>query len=116
MLNALQNRNLNVVDLSEGVWLRTAILPENHAALRSGFAGYPANPRWTVSKFHAWKTGRQLREGLHQGTMVVRSADSLLVPTAEGEEESRSSLATVGRQWLTWLDWKKYSLSHFQTV
>ena len=51
-----------VVDLTDKVMLRTAIAQENHAALRSGFAGYPPNPRWNAIKFRAWKMGRQLRE------------------------------------------------------
>jgi hypothetical protein len=54
-------------------------------ALRAGFAGYTANPRWNAVKFHAWKTGRQWRQAYSQGTMVVRSTDSLLVPVEEAE-------------------------------
>ncbi len=87
MLKTLQHRNLKMVDLSTNVSVFTAIAQENHAALRSGFAGCPANPRWNVSKFHAWKTGRQLRTDLAQGRMVVRSHDGMLVPVT-GQEES----------------------------
>lgn len=72
-----------VVDLTENVLVNTLIPSTNHPALRSGFAGYPANPRWNVAKFHAWKTGRQLRAALAQGKMIVRSTDSMLVPVAE---------------------------------
>jgi hypothetical protein len=86
MLRALNPRNPNVVDLTDKVSVRTAILQEHHPAMRCGFAGYPANPRWSVSKYQAWKTGRQLREALAQGLMVVRQSDSLLVPISEEAE------------------------------
>jgi hypothetical protein len=86
VLRALNPRNLNVVDLSDKVSIRTSILQEHHPAMRCGFAGYPANPRWNVSKYQAWKTGRQLREALSQGLMVVRQSDSLLIPIGEEGE------------------------------
>lgn len=84
-----------VVDLSEGIFIRTPIPSSNHAALRSGFAGLPANPRWTVDKFRAWKTGRQLRDLLVRKEMIVRHSDSMLVlatsQTEKGEEKNTSS-------------------------
>jgi hypothetical protein len=82
-----------VVDLSEDVLLSTKIPYENHAALRSGFAGYLPNPRWSVTKFRAWRTGRQLREALARGEMTIRASDRMLIPTKEeidSDEEGRS--------------------------
>lgn len=70
-----------VVDLTQDIRVTTAIPPSSHAALRSGFAGYPANPRWNINKFYAWKKGRQWREELKKGTMQVRMTDSMLIPT-----------------------------------
>lgn len=78
--------HVRVVDLADGVLVRTLIPPQNHPALRSGFAGYPANPRWDVAKFRAWKTGRQWREALHEGEMTVRDSDSMLVSAQEQNE------------------------------
>jgi hypothetical protein len=77
-----------VVELNEQVSVRTAIPQENHPALRSGFAGYPLNPRWNVAKYRAWKVGKQLRDDWERGVMVVRTGDCLLVPTAEPDEEA----------------------------
>jgi hypothetical protein len=95
VLKKTEHRSPMVVDLTESIWLCTAMPQENHAALRSGFAGYPANPRWNVTKYQAWKTGRQLREALKQGEMVVRSTDCMLIPAKEldnnSDEEVRST-------------------------
>lgn len=88
MLKNLKQRDPKVVDLTEKVLVRTEIPQENYAALRSGFAGYPVNPRWSVSKFRAWKTGCQLREALKQGQMVIRTADCMLVPAGYPDEEN----------------------------
>jgi hypothetical protein len=74
--------NLTAVDLTDKVWIYTQIPPENHAALRSGFAGYSANPRWNVTKYRAWKQGYQWREELSQGRLAV-SEDSQLVSASE---------------------------------
>jgi hypothetical protein len=71
--------NVSVVELTPNVYVRTTIPAVNHAALRAGFAGYTANPRWTVSKLRAWKKGRQWRDALARQEMVVRSSDSMLV-------------------------------------
>jgi hypothetical protein len=83
MLKKSKSPNLIVVDLTEKVSVSTTISKENHAALRSGFVGCPANPRWSTTKFCAWRTGRQWRTALAQGTMVVRADDSMLVPATE---------------------------------
>jgi hypothetical protein len=85
MLKVHMTRNPNVVDLTDCIYINTQILPENHPALRSGFAGYPTNPRWTVAKYQAWKTGRQLRDAYSKGHLIVRSSDSMLVPIQEGD-------------------------------
>jgi hypothetical protein len=93
VLRRLECHNPTVVDLSEDVLLNTTISQENHAALRAGFAGYLPNPRWSVTKFRAWRTGRQLREALARGEMTIRASDRMLIPTQEeidSDEESRS--------------------------
>lgn len=69
-----------MVELTEKVFVSTPIACTNHPALRSGFAGYPANPRWNAAKYQAWRIGRQWREALASGKMVIRSSDSMLVP------------------------------------
>jgi hypothetical protein len=109
VLKNVKPHNPEVVDLTESIMLRTAIARENHAALRSGFAGYPPNPRWNVTKFRAWKTGRQLKEALEHGEMVVRSTDCMLVPAQDQgnstDEEVRSS------QWIDFFSHKKLVLA-----
>ena len=85
MYNAVKLRNRMVVELTEKVLVRTTIPKENHAALRSGFAGYPANPRWNVRKYRAWKIGCQWREDLNKGKKIVRSKDSMLVSVVNTE-------------------------------
>lgn len=85
MPKTLENGNFMAVDLAEGIMLKTLIAEDNLPALRSGFAGYPANPRWNAVKIQAWKTGRQLREALACGEMVVRPADSMLIPASDRE-------------------------------
>lgn len=76
--------------LAEGVLVQTPINEAYIPALRSGFAGYPVNPRWSGVKFHAWKTGRQWRDAVIRGEMIVRSADSMLVSIGETEESADS--------------------------
>jgi hypothetical protein len=71
--------SLIVVDLTDNIWIYTNIPLQNHAALRSGFAGYPANPRWNATKYRAWKQGYQWREQLSLGRLTVRQSDSQLV-------------------------------------
>lgn len=88
MLKGLKYGSPMVVDLTETILVRTAIPQDSHAALRSGFAGYPVNPRWNGTKFRAWKTGRQWRQALTQGKMIVRTTDCMLVPTTAETEDS----------------------------
>ena len=86
-----QNHNLKVVKLTEEILVRTQLKSAYIPALRSGFAGYPVNPRWSGVKYSAWKTGKQWRKALVNGEMVVRSADSILVyvnQVPDSEEES----------------------------
>ncbi len=90
MLELVKQKNFMVVDLKEGVKVHTLIPRENHAALRCGFAGYPNNPRWSAAKFHAWKTGQQLKELFNRGEMVVRSADSILVAASETQDKPKN--------------------------
>jgi hypothetical protein len=72
-----------VVKLGEGVLARTKLKDAYIPALRSGFAGYPVNPRWSGVKISAWKTGQQWRQAVSRGEMVVRSSDSMLVAMDE---------------------------------
>lgn len=58
-----------VVELSEGVAVRTNIKSTYLPALRSGFAGYPLNPRWGGAKIVAWKIGQQWRLEFKQGNL-----------------------------------------------
>lgn len=70
-----------VVELAEGIYVETAIPRESHPALRSGFAGYPSNPRWNVRKHQAWKQGKQWRHALDKGVMVVEN--QRLIPVVQ---------------------------------
>jgi hypothetical protein len=72
-----------VLELAEGIYIETAIPRESHPAVRSGFAGYPSNPRWTVRKHQAWKQGKQWRQDFEQGLMVVEKQQ--LIPAAQAE-------------------------------
>ena len=72
-----------VVKLGEGVLVRTKLKDAYIPALRSGFAGYPVNPRWSGVKISAWKTGQQWRQAVSRGEMAVRSSDSMLVAIDE---------------------------------
>ncbi len=78
-----ENQNLKVVKLAEGILVRTQLKSDYIPALRSGFAGYPVNPRWSGVKFYAWKTGKQWRKAFLNGEMVVRPTDSILVSVDE---------------------------------
>jgi hypothetical protein len=79
MLQTVKETNPMIVKLTDQISVETIISPENHAALRAGFAGYPSNPRWCVTKFSAWKTGATWRSALQNGEMVVRESDSRLI-------------------------------------
>mgnify|MGYP006421661551 CR=1 FL=1 len=82
-----QQRTCKVVDLRENVLVTTSLPNASIPALRSGFAGYPANPRWSAIKFHAWKVGRQWRQEWKKGNLVVRASDSMLVTPAEDDTQ-----------------------------
>ncbi|NJK28202.1 MAG: hypothetical protein HC925_06500 [Coleofasciculaceae cyanobacterium SM2_3_26] len=89
-----------IVDLGRGVFVRTVLPDTSIPALRSGFAGYPANPRWNAVKVHAWKVGRQWRKALACGEMVVRGSDAMLVSSQECdrvEEGSRRGFGALFR-------------------
>lgn len=88
MVNATTKNRCAIVELAQGVYARTSIPAENHSALRAGFGGYTANPRWTAAKFLAWKTGRQWRAAVANNEMVVRASDSMLVPASEPDAAS----------------------------
>lgn len=115
-------RNLMVVELTENVLVKTTIPSESHPALRSGFAGYPANPRWNASKFCAWRTGCIWRKALAQGEMVVRQSDSMLVPACEIEENLTEELClqqaalTTNKKWSHFPTWAKQLLGSYQPV
>lgn len=100
MKKASNRSNLTLVELEEGIFVRTPIPSENHSALRAGFAGYTANPRWCNSKVMAWRTGRAWRDALREKTLAIRQSDGLLVPFAEAQEtpqpskEKKTSLLT----------------------
>ncbi len=98
MRKTLGHNSPVLVDLADGVLVNTRISSDKHPALRSGFAGYPSNPRWNVSKFHAWKVGRQWRDALAKGEMVVRTTDSMLVSVAEVEENADEPPSTLINQ------------------
>ncbi len=86
MIKTNQPQKPVIVDLNDQIFVNTTLPLEQHAALRSGFMGYPMNPRWDINKYHAWKTGRQLRSDLQQNKLVVRASDCLLIPQGEAEE------------------------------
>ncbi|MFW6358617.1 MAG: hypothetical protein ACOC0N_05300 [Chroococcales cyanobacterium] len=100
-----------IVDLADGVFTRTSLPSDSHAALRAGFAGYPSNPRWSASKFRAWKTGRQWRKALANQEMVIRSSDSMLIP-AIAEAEDSPQIASISQRFplKTWVKqlWTSY--------
>lgn len=70
-----------IVDLSAQVKVRTQLDATYIPALRSGFAGYPMNPRWNVAKLRAWRLGCQWRHDLATGSLALH--DSLLVASSE---------------------------------
>lgn len=108
MLKAKQQPQAILLDLTESIAVYTTISKEYHAPLRSGFNGYTPNPRWCAQKYCAWKTGRQWRASLAAGTMVVRSADNVLVSK---EKEMPLPLACSltslpeNRRFMHWLRW-----------
>lgn len=107
---------LVVIELADGVCAQTAIPLANHAAVRSGFAGHPLNPRWTATKVVAWKTGREWRQGLLDGSLVVRASDSLLVAATDIMSLPEESIAPKhqGRFCFLPLRWFPQSEPHSQ--
>lgn len=94
-----ENQNLKVVKLAEGILVHTQLKSAYIPALRSGFAGYTVNPRWSGVKFYAWKTGRQWRQAFLNGKMVVRTTDSMLVSIDEIKDlEEKSYSVQWGQQ------------------
>jgi hypothetical protein len=91
---AHKEHNFMVVDLTDNVMVDTPISSAYHPALRSGFAGYPVNPRWNATKVQAWRTGRQWRDALSRGDMVVRSTDSMLIPASQQEDTQEENAST----------------------
>ena len=81
-----ENNKEKAIKLGEGVLVRTKLKDAYIPALRSGFAGYPLNPRWSGVKFYAWKTGRQWRQAMLRGEMVV--LDGMLIARDEVPEVS----------------------------
>jgi len=73
------NSRVQLVELDEDTLVNTSIPISHHAALRAGFAGYTANPRWSATKFQAWQVGRTWRQALRRGEMTVRDGDRVLV-------------------------------------
>ena len=86
-----------LVELAEGIYIETAIPRESHPALRSGFAGYPSNPRWNVRKYQAWKQGKQWRQALNNGQLVVE--DQHLVPMVQPECQAPPLPKKTTRDW-----------------
>ncbi|NBD15016.1 MAG: hypothetical protein GVY04_02375 [Cyanobacteria bacterium] len=80
-----------IVELSKNISVRTTMPESNYPALRSGFEGYPPNPRWTVSKYRAWKTGQQWRNALQRGEMVIQR-DQLLVTAKKQPRMGRQTV------------------------
>lgn len=78
-MTKLNCSNLRVVELTDSISVFTEIDQICIPALRSGFAGYPVNPRWSGIKFLAWRKGQQWRQAFQRGEMIVRVSDSMLV-------------------------------------
>lgn len=117
MIKKEKNPNPTVVDLTQDILLHTTIPLDNHAALRSGFAGYPMNPRWNINKVRAWKTGRQLRQALQEGELTIRSSDSTLVPNDNAEQGiSVCQMPSHQNQWMSCGQWVKQLFTNYQTV
>lgn len=111
MLRNIQDQQDHLlVDLADNIVAQTTIPITHHAALRAGFAGYPANPRWNVTKFQAWKMGQKWQEALKKGDMIIRSQDKMLVSNNKGQEiikeESRST------ECFKFSAWAKQLVSH----
>jgi hypothetical protein len=114
----LQQNHSKKVQLNENVMVLTPLDENCIPALRAGFAGYTANPRWNAVKFHAWKMGRQWRLACAQGTMVVRSTDLLLVPIEEAEnipQPQETTQSTDSPKWYKRISFPLSSRNHQQS-
>ena len=66
------------------------------------------NPCWNSNKVRAWKTGRQLRQGLQEGKLTIRSSDSTLVPNDNAEQGiSVCQIPSQQNQWMSYGQWVK---------
>ncbi|MGK7945612.1 MAG: hypothetical protein AB4058_14200 [Microcystaceae cyanobacterium] len=88
MVKQMSDRKPVSVKLEDHIVVKTRIPQEQHAALRAGFVGYPVNPRWNVDKYCAWKAGRQLRNDLQQGKLVIRPSDYCLICVTQTKNRS----------------------------
>jgi hypothetical protein len=91
MKKATKHSNKKCVELAEQIFVQTPIPVENHPALRAGFGGYTANPRWCGSKVLAWRTGKAWRAALTDGKLAIRESDRMLVPFAEAHSRASAS-------------------------
>jgi len=91
MKRSVSRSNQTCVEIAERVFVQTPIPIENHPALRAGFGGYTANPRWCGSKFMAWRTGKAWRTALQEGQLAIRESDRMLVPFAEAHPPTHLS-------------------------
>lgn len=95
MANQHPRLNFTTVELSHNIQVQTSLPPSCHAALRAGFEGYTANPRWTPQKRRAWKQGKQWRSELAANLIEVR--DGLLrTPEAIARAAAEATPATEG--------------------
>lgn len=106
---------VRIVQLSEQIKVETDIQDRHLPALRSGFAGYPANPRWDGAKFMTWKIGRQWRNALQVGTVVVREVDAMLVMAQEEEEISETTTPKPAKRSQSFLGDLKHQFVRFST-
>jgi len=97
---------IRAIELTPGIYVQTGLPQAYIPALRSGFAQYPANPRWSALKFQAWKTGRQLRQAHDRGAATIGSGDRTFILTdgsqrsAHPASERVSEISKSGRSWV----------------
>jgi hypothetical protein len=115
VLQTVKETNPMIVNLTDKITVETIISSENHAALRAGFAGYPSNPRWSVTKYSAWKTGATWRNALQNGEMLVRESDLRLISVKEQAgkipitESPKFDFSVFAKQLLSYSRSKKHS-------
>ena len=100
-------KNELLVDLADNIIAKTIFPTSHHAALRAGFAGYPPNPRWNVSKFKAWKIGKQWQEDFKQGKMMIHPQNKILILTSEYEEEKTKQNELFSKECFKFSVWAK---------